>query len=466
MDTDWVKNYPLLEERIDDVLGENSSLTKMSHFIGDNKRVLDFGCATGYFAHMLSQKGCVVTGLEINPDAAKVAEQHCQNVVVADLDFVSVLDVLPLQAFDVAVFGDVLEHLRNPWKVLIETKQLLKSDGYVVASIPNIAHGAIRLALLQGTFEYAELGILDNTHLRFFTRKTVEELFEGAGYALNRLDRTKLPIFGNDFLAPTINPLDFEPSLVEQITAAPESDTLQFIVQAFPVTLEGQLAAISDRHTKLLKEHEHLKSQLFTLQTEHQKIQHAYEHHDTELKQAYTDKTAIQAELERLWTEFQQLQTLHATAEAETERSHAQVRLTESELLIAQRTLQSQQSELASAQAELQAAHTQVHETQAQISRLSLTTEQLQIQLQASRQEVERLQTQEQTGQEQIQHVQAENQHLQADNQHLRSQLEDIQKQLKQSETTIRWMETSKFWELRKTWLSVKKAVGLAGSDR
>jgi len=71
-----------------------------------------------------------------------------------------------------------LEHLRNPWRVLEETQQLLKSEGYIVVSIPNIAHGAIRLALLQGRFEYTELGILDNTHLRFFTRKTVEQLFE------------------------------------------------------------------------------------------------------------------------------------------------------------------------------------------------------------------------------------------------------------------------------------------------
>jgi len=83
------------------------------------------------------KEGCRVTDIEINPDAAKVAELYCEQVV-ADLDFVSVTELLPIHEFDVAVFGDVLEHLRNPWRVLEETQQLLKSEGYIVV-IPNIS---------------------------------------------------------------------------------------------------------------------------------------------------------------------------------------------------------------------------------------------------------------------------------------------------------------------------------------
>ena len=73
--------------------------------------------------------------------------------------------------------GDVLEHLKDPWAILGNIKENLKPDGYVVASIPNIAHGAIRLALLEGRFDYTSLGILDDTHLRFFTRESIFELF-------------------------------------------------------------------------------------------------------------------------------------------------------------------------------------------------------------------------------------------------------------------------------------------------
>jgi len=113
----------------------------MLRLVGENKGNRFWLC-NWLFSQLLTRKGCRVTGIEINPDAAKVAELY-EQVIVADLDFVSVTELLPIHEFDVAVFGDVLEHLRNPWRVLEETQQLLKSEGYIVASIPNIAHGAL-----------------------------------------------------------------------------------------------------------------------------------------------------------------------------------------------------------------------------------------------------------------------------------------------------------------------------------
>ncbi len=168
MNNDWRKYDRPVPDISQEGLDDNNCLIKMLHLIDENKQVVEFGCATGYFSKLLTQKRCRVTGVEINPDSAKIAKQYCEQLVVADLDFVSLVEILPTQQFDIAIFGDILEHLRNPWKLLEETRQLLKPDGYVVASIPNIAHGAIRLSLLQGKFEYKELGILDNTQLRFF----------------------------------------------------------------------------------------------------------------------------------------------------------------------------------------------------------------------------------------------------------------------------------------------------------
>ncbi len=139
-------------------------------------------------------------------------------------------------------FGDVLEHLRNPWQILRDTKEILTEDGYVVASIPNIAHGAIRLALLQGEFEYTEFGILDNTHLRFFTRKTVEDLLENSGYLLKNLESTKLPFLANNNLVPQININNFDSEMIDRMQQDENIDTLQFVVRAVPCTVEERLA--------------------------------------------------------------------------------------------------------------------------------------------------------------------------------------------------------------------------------
>jgi 2-polyprenyl-3-methyl-5-hydroxy-6-metoxy-1,4-benzoquinol methylase len=264
---------------------KNHSLKKMLRLVGEDKRVIDFGCATGYFSQLLTRKGCRVTGIEINPDAAKVAELYCEQVIVADLDFVSVTEVLPIHEFDVAVFGDVLEHLRNPWKMLEETQQLLKPEGYIVASIPNIAHGAIRLALLQGKFEYTELGILDNTHLRFFTRKTVEELFERSGYFIDVIDSTKLPILSNSPLVPDIDENDLNSEIYQQLETKEGVEDLQFIVRAFSSSQQGKNAALNQRY-KLIYQLDHSQSQLQQTQAELGQLQAQLQQTQAELERS------------------------------------------------------------------------------------------------------------------------------------------------------------------------------------
>lgn len=196
------KDYPLQANLELSQLNDNTSLKKLLDLVQSDTMVVDFGCASGYFARLLQTKNCKIVGVEINEEAAQLAKQFCQTVIIADLDFNSVSEILPSNTFDVAVFGDVLEHLRNPWKVLQETKKILTPNGYVIASIPNIAHGDIRLALMQGKFEYQEYGILDNTHLRFFTRKTVQELFEETGYIVESITCTKLPLITHETSAP------------------------------------------------------------------------------------------------------------------------------------------------------------------------------------------------------------------------------------------------------------------------
>ncbi len=249
MDKNWTKDYPSADGLIEANLDENTSLKKILRLVGSNKKVIDFGCATGYLASLLKQKGCSVTGVEINPEAAKVAEEHCERVIVADLDFVSITEIFKSEWFDVAIFGDVLEHLRNPWKVLGEAKSLLKTEGYIVASIPNIAHGSVRLSLLKGDFHYDEFGILDETHLRFFTRHSIQEMFQSTGYVINDWGTTQSDVFNGQWI-PKVHREDFEPSIVNQVLAEETSDVLQFICKAMPIPLEERLRSTSS----LLKE--------------------------------------------------------------------------------------------------------------------------------------------------------------------------------------------------------------------
>ena len=267
------KNYPSFTHLTEESLDDNSSLKKMLSFIGGNKQVVDFGCASGYFAQVLNTRGCIVTGVEINSLAAEQAKQHCREVIVADLDFVSIAEILPNQKFDVAVFGDVLEHLRNPGKVLEDTKAILKEDGFIVASIPNIAHGAIRLALLKGEFEYTELGILDNTHLRFFTRKTIEQLFDQSGYIINAIDCTKVDIFSGSNLIPTVKPEEFSIDLLQQIEQEQDANTLQFIVKATHYSIEAKYNLLRENYSIQAKHTQQLKSQLEQTQSELERSQ-------------------------------------------------------------------------------------------------------------------------------------------------------------------------------------------------
>ena len=147
--------------------------------VPDGARVLDVGCATGYLAAQLARRGCRVTGVEADPVAAERARAHCEAVVVGDVEDAVCRSELAARApFDVVLCGDVLEHLRDPWSAL---RALAALCGQVVLSVPNVAHWTGRRALARGRFPYAEHGLFDRTHLRFFTRATARDLAQSAG---------------------------------------------------------------------------------------------------------------------------------------------------------------------------------------------------------------------------------------------------------------------------------------------
>jgi SAM-dependent methyltransferase len=145
-------------------------------------RTLDVGCATGYLAAELAARGATVVGVEADAHAAASAAAVCERVICGDVEASDCrAELRALAPFDAFVCGDVLEHLRDPWDALAFLATLLRPGGTAAASIPNVAHWTGRRALLRGRFPYAEHGLFDRTHLRFFTRAGARELVEGAG---------------------------------------------------------------------------------------------------------------------------------------------------------------------------------------------------------------------------------------------------------------------------------------------
>jgi len=148
-------------------------------------RIFEGGVSSGYFARVLVDAGYVVDGAEIDPEAAAAAADVCDRLVVGDLSALELDRLAP--TYDGFVFGDTLEHLPDPVAVLRRLRPRLADDGALVVSIPNVANWAIRLGLLAGRFRYTERGILDRTHLRFYTARTVREMLAEAGFRTDEL---------------------------------------------------------------------------------------------------------------------------------------------------------------------------------------------------------------------------------------------------------------------------------------
>ncbi len=166
-----------------------SSHRRIVDAVQPGSRVLDVGCANGHLARALRAKGCEVIGVDAHPSAE--AEAICSRHYVADLEDQSWEP--EEKDFDVILFADVLEHLRNTG-ILNRCRQWLRFGGNIIASTGNVALWFMRLSLLTGRFRYAPRGILDETHVKLYTRDTFRELIESAGFTVTSEDWTVIPL--------------------------------------------------------------------------------------------------------------------------------------------------------------------------------------------------------------------------------------------------------------------------------
>lgn len=204
--------------------------------VDEGSRVLELGPATGYMTQALVERGCKVVGIELDPEMAALAEQFTERMIVGDIDQLDLQTELGDERFDAIIAADVLEHLRDPLKAINDLKSFLKPEGYFVISFPNIAHGSVRLALLSGHFDYQDLGLLDATHLRFFTRETFEELLDEAELGLAVLHRHDLNLDASEV------PFDLEgvpADLRERLERDPDARTYQYVIKALPMSRPG-----------------------------------------------------------------------------------------------------------------------------------------------------------------------------------------------------------------------------------
>ena len=224
-----------------------STHSKIVSLVPPATRVLEFGCATGYMTEVLKNRlGCTVVGIEIDRDAAALAEQYAERVIVGDAETIDYAAELAGEEFDVVLFADVLEHLKEPADVLRRVRPFIGENGVVVASIPNIAHASVRLALLGGEFRYREWGLLDDTHLRFFTRASIQDLFEETGYAVTHWARQRLDVGETEITVPQV------PDAVrEWLASDPEATTYQFVLQAVVSESSAQLRLLREEIDQL-----------------------------------------------------------------------------------------------------------------------------------------------------------------------------------------------------------------------
>ncbi len=207
----------------------NTSHTMMVELIGTDKEVLDVGCASGYLAEALGKNGCMVSGVEYDRAEAEKARPFLDRLVIADLNQADLAGEFPDTQFDTIVFGDVLEHLLEPARVLQSALGLLRPGGTVVISIPNVAHGSVRLSLLQGVWNYTDTGLLDRTHIKFFTFDSLLALLDGAGLVVTEIRSTVADPLATEV---AIRQDDLPRDAVDWVRSQPHAQAYQFVLTA------------------------------------------------------------------------------------------------------------------------------------------------------------------------------------------------------------------------------------------
>ena len=218
---------------------ERTSLSVLTSHIAPGARVLDLGCGSGAIGRYLAQRDgagtTVIDGLTISADEARLAAPHYRRVEVADLDNARLADLFPAQGYDAIVCADVLEHIRQSPRVLAECRQLLAPEGRLLLSIPNAGYAGLVAELMAGEFRYRQEGLLDETHVRFFTRRTLMRFLREHGWVDVQADVITRQLPDSEF---NVAFDALPPAVARHLLALPDALTYQFIVVARPASAQ------------------------------------------------------------------------------------------------------------------------------------------------------------------------------------------------------------------------------------
>ena len=167
-------------------LVNNNSLSWIIEQVKKDSVVLEFGPANGRLTKYLKETlNCKVYLVELDEEAGKEALQYGEELVIGDAEQYEWLERYRDIRFDAIIFADILEHLRDPEEILVQSKHLLKADGTILLSVPNLAHNSVLIDLLNNKFEYQSIGLLDNTHIHMFTKESLENMLRRAGLVVS-----------------------------------------------------------------------------------------------------------------------------------------------------------------------------------------------------------------------------------------------------------------------------------------
>jgi len=196
-------------------------------------RLVEVGCSSGSLAREFKRLGGKghYTGIELVPQYAESARRHCDRVLTLDIETVDTAYLRENLPSDCWIFGDTLEHLRDPWALLDRIRRAIPATGSVIACIPNAQHWSLQAMLSAGAFRYQSSGLFDRTHLRWFTRITIAEMFEQAGF---RIVKSRSRIFdepARDRILPKIRELALSVG-ADADQSVRDAIPLQYIVRA------------------------------------------------------------------------------------------------------------------------------------------------------------------------------------------------------------------------------------------
>lgn len=223
----------------------------MLQLVRPAQTVLELGASVGLMTEVMHSWDIEVTAVEIDPTAHGVLSESAKRVLIGDLDDPRTLEPLGDERFDVVLASDVLEHLKDPLRCLRQAAQHVEPEGRVIVSIPNIAHGDIRLALLAGSFEYADMGLLDRTHIKFFTRSSLANFLAAAGLEPIMWHRTERPIGESEISLPAELVAWGRRVLAED----PDADTYQWLVECKVSQVGAPVPAVEpvDAHNPVVR---------------------------------------------------------------------------------------------------------------------------------------------------------------------------------------------------------------------